>query len=345
MPDDQGAIQQAVLLAGGLGTRLRPLTYLQPKALLPVVNRPLISYELELVGRFGVPEVILATGYQADQLRSVLGQGNQWGIQVRYVEESVPLDTAGAIKNVESLIEGPVFVFNGDLILDVDLGLMAEAHQQSQAAVTILLRQVADITPFGLIQRGSQGYVTAFLEKASADATGHNTINAGVYIISPQILDDIPAGEPYSFETDLFPSLIARGIRIYGYLPDTPGYWNDVGRLDSYLQVNRDLLAGQLPWLSLPDIQLEQVGEDVQIQPPNCWDEGVVVESEAHIGPWVVLGENVRVGRGASLQDCVIHPGVTIGAGAHLQSVVVAGNEQVPPAHQQTQGVFCTYEP
>jgi len=345
MSDNQGAIQQAVLIAGGLGTRLRPLTYLQPKALLPVVNRPLISYELELVGRFGVPEVILATGYQADQLRSVLGQGNQWGIQVRYVEESVPLDTAGAIKNVESLIEGPIFVFNGDLILDVDLGLMAKAHHQSGAAVTILLRQVADITPFGLIQRDSQGYVTAFLEKASADATGQNTINAGVYIISPQILDDIPAGEPYSFETDLFPLLIDRGIRIYGYLPDTQGYWNDVGRLDSYLQVNRDLLAGQLPWLSLPDFQLAQVGEDVQIQPPNCWDEGVVVETEAHIGSWVVLGENVRVGRGASLQYCVIHPGAIIGAGAHLQSVVVAENEQIPPDHQQTQGVFCTYEP
>ena len=345
MADNRSPIQQAVLLAGGLGTRLRPLTYLRPKALLPVVNRPLISYELELLGRFSVPEVILAAGYQADQLRPTLGEGRQWGLQVRYVQETVPLDTAGATKNVESLIQDPFFVFNGDLILDVDLGLMAQAHRQAGATVTILLRQVADITPFGLIQRDPQGYVTAFLEKASQDATGQNTINAGVYIISPCVLDEIPAGEPYSFETDLFPALVDRGVRVHGYLPATHGYWSDVGRLDSYLQVNRDLLAGQLPWLSLPDIQLEQVGEDVQIQPPNCWDEGVVVESGAHVGPWVVLGENVRVGGGASLEDCVIHPGATIGAGAHLQSAVVAENEQVPPGHEQTGGVFCTYEP
>ncbi len=344
MADKQCPIKQAVLLAGGLGTRLRPLTYQRPKALLPVVNRSLISYELQLLGRFGVPEVILAAAYQADQLRPVLGDGSQWAVHLRYVQESVPLETAGAIKNVETLIEDPFLVFNGDLILDVDLTRMAHAHFNSAAVVTILLRQVADISQFGLIQRDSDGSITAFREKVSQDSTGQNTVNAGVYIMSPQILAQIPTGEPYSNETDLFPALLNDGAKLYGHLPDKPGYWSDVGRLETYLQVNRDLLAGRLPWLELPDIQPQQIGEDVQIRPPCCLDSGVTLGQGAQIGPNVTLGEAVAVGPEVKLQDCVVHPGATIEAGADLRSVVVAENEQVPEGHKQTEGVYCSYE-
>lgn len=344
MADDQCPIKQAVLLAGGLGTRLRPLTYQRPKALLPVVNRPLISYELELLGRYRVPEVILATAYQAEQLRPALGDGSQWGAQLRYVQESLPLDTAGAIKNVESLIEGPFFVFNGDLILDVDLAMMAQAHLKSGAVVTILIRQMADISHFGLVQRDSAGFVIAFREKIDYDSTGPNTVNAGVYIMAPEILERIPPEESYSNETDLFPELLAAREKLYGYLPDKPGYWNDVGRLETYLQVNRDLLGGSLPWLKLPVVDPEQVGDDVQIQSPCCWAPGVVLERSARVGPYVVLGEGVKIGPEAKLEDCVVHPGAAIGASADLRSVVVAENEQVPEGHQQMQGVCCTHE-
>ncbi len=344
MTDKQSPIEQAVLLAGGIGTRLRPLTYQRPKALLPVLNQPLISYELKLLGRFGVAEVILATAYQADKLRPALGDGGQWGVELRYVQESLPLGTAGAIKNVESLIAGPFFAFNGDLIMDVDLALMAEAHEQSGAEVTILLRQVPDISHFGLIQRDAEGFITAFVEKAAQDSTGQNTINAGVYIMSPRLLAYVPAGEPYSNETDLFPALLEQGVKLCGYLPHKQGYWRDVGRLETYLQVNQDLLAGKLPWLKLPAVELAEVGEDVQIQQPCCWDKGVVVESGAEVGPYVTLGEGVKIGEDARIEDCVVHPGASIGAGADLQSMVVAENEQVPAGHKQTQGVFCTYE-
>lgn len=344
MADKRCPIKQAVLLAGGLGTRLRPLTYQRPKALLPVVNRPLISYELQLLGGFGVPEVILAMAYQADQLRPALGEGSQWGVQLRYVQESLPLDTAGAIKNVESLIAVPFFVFNGDLILDVDLTRMAHAHFKSGAVVTILLRQVADISQFGLIQRDGEGFITAFQEKVTWDSTRQNTVNAGVYIMSPQILARIPPGEPYSNETDLFPALLTEGAKLYGYLPDKLGYWSDVGRLETYLQVNRDLLAGKLSWLQLPDIEPEQIGDDVQIRQPCCWARGVVLGAGARIGPYVTLGAEVKVSEGANLEDCIAHPGATIGGGVDLRSMVVAENEQVPEGHKQTEGVYCTYE-
>ena len=344
MVNDQCPIRQAVQLAGGRGTRLRPLTYQRPKALLPVLNRPLISYELELLGRYGVAEVILAAGYQAERLRPALGDGSRWGVELRCVQETLPLDTAGAMKNVETLIGGPFFVFNGDLILDVEPNLMAQKHLESGATATILLRQVTDIAHFGLVQRDRDGFVTAFVEKAAHDATGQNTVNAGVYIMLPEVMAEIPAGQAYANETDLFPRLLERGAKLCGYLPDQAGYWNDVGRLETYLQVNRDLLDGRLPWLKLPAAELAQIGAEVQIHEPCCWAKDVAFERGARVGPYVSLDEGVRVGEEAKLEDCVVHARATIGAGANLRSLVVAENEQVPAGHKQAQGVCCSYE-
>ncbi len=337
-------ISQAVLLVGGAGTRLRPLTYLMPKALLPVLNRPLISYELELLGRSGVPDVLLTTGYQASQLRDVLGSGESWGIHLTYVEEQPPLGTAGAIKNAQELLAGDLFVFNGDLILDCDLTELARAHRQSGALVTILLRQVEDISHFGLVQRDEQGFVIAFREKVKVDETGQRTVNAGVYVMAAEVLDYIPVGERYSSESDLFPALLEAGLPMFGYLPDQQGYWTDVGRLETYLAANHDLLSGRLPWVYWPwcDEQLE--GSGARAVPPICCGSAVEVGEAAQIGPYVTLGNDVQIGAGSVLTNCIIQAGATVEDEVTLDSVIVAEDETVPAGHDQTGGVFCTYE-
>ncbi len=345
MAPNQSPISQAVLLAGGRGTRLRPLTYRTPKALLPVLNQPLISYELALLGRYEVSEAILTTAYHADKLRPALGTGQRWGLRLTYVQEEPPLDTAGAIKNAELLIAGDFFAFNGDLILDCDLTELAQAHRQAQAAVTILLRRVEDITHFGLIQRDERGYITAFLEKVPDDETGQNTVNAGVYVMASEVLNHIPADRPYSNETDLFPALLEQGLPMYGHLPAREGYWTDVGRTETYLAANRELLSGQLPWASWPECSADQTENDVTIRGPTCCGEDVSIGAGAQIGPFVTLGHDVQVGEGAALRDCIVHPGAVIGANAALESVVVAENEVVADGHSQTRGVLCTYEP
>jgi len=339
-----GRISQAVLLVGGAGTRLRPLTYLMPKALLPVLNRPLISYEVELLARSGVSEVLLSTGCQAGQLREALGAGDRWGIHLTYVEEQRPLDTAGAVKNAQELLASEFFVFNGDLILDCDLAELARAHRQSGALVTILLRRVEDISHFGLVQRNEDGFVTAFREKAETDATGQQTINAGVYVVAAEVLDYIPVGEPYSNETDLFPALLEAGLPIFGHLPDVQSYWTDVGRLETYLAANRDLLSGRLPWVDWPRCDEQLEGGGVWVVPPICCGLRVKVGKAARVGPYVTLGDDVEIGAGSVLTDCIVQAGAVVEDEVTLDSVIVAANETVPTGHNQTGGVFCTYE-
>ena len=306
-------ISQAVLLVGGVGTRLRPLTYLMPKALLPVLNRPLISYELELLGRSGVPDVLLTIADRTSQLQDALGSGETWNVKLTYVEEQPPLDTAGAIKNAQELLAGDFFAFNGDLILDCDLTELARAHRQSGALVTILLRQVEDISHFGLVQRDEEGFVTAFREKVDLDETGQRTINAGVYVMAAEVLDYVPVGESYSSESDLFPALLETGLPILGHLPDRQGYWTDVGRIETYLAANSDLLGGGLPWVDWRQCG-EQLAAASQVMPPNCCGSGVEVGEAAQIGPYVTLGDDVKIGAGSMLTDCIRQAGATVGA-------------------------------
>jgi len=318
-----GEVKQAVLLVGGLGTRLRPLTHTRPKALVPLLNRPLLSYELELLARHGVRDVILAVSYQADQLRAELGEGERWGLSLRYVEEAEPLGTAGGIKNVEALIEGPFLAFNGDLVMEVDLRELGQAHLESEAVLTLCLRRVDDISAFGLIRRDEDGWVTAFLEKVEVDETGQNTVNSGVYVMSPEILEHIPPGEECSNEHQLFPGLLEAGQRVYGHVPSAWGYWNDVGRLDGYLEANRSLLNGALSWVGPGMAEDVKVAEGAEVVEPCLLGEGATIGSGATVGPWVTLGEGAVIGEGARVSDSILWPRATVGRGARVKGSVV----------------------
>jgi NDP-sugar pyrophosphorylase family protein len=330
------SVRQAVLLVGGLGTRLRPLTCRLPKALMPVANLPLVAYEIIPLVRAGVERIIFATGYRADQLRDGLGDGSRWGAEFVYAEEAEPLGTAGAIANVREHLDGPFLACNGDMIYDVDLAALAWGHVERQALVTFCVRQATDIEHFGLVQWEDNGRVTAFCEKVSCDETGRNTVNTGFYVMSPEVFDHVPSGQPYSSERQLFPRLLAAELPLYAHLPQQQGYWADVGRLGTYRHANGDVLAGALAWY-----QPARLGS---VDPGATLAESVCVGSEATIAAGAVIGERVAVGArctvgaGAVIRDSVLWPGTRIGEGAHVTGCVIAGAE-VPAGAELTDEV------
>lgn len=315
-------IQQAVLLVGGLGTRLRPLTYKLPKALIPVANLPLIAYEIIPLVQAGVKQIIFAMGYKADLLREHLGDGSGYGAEFIYVEEEEKLDTAGAIKNVASHLTGPFFACNGDMIYDVDLRAFAADHLAREAMITYCLRRTDEIQHFGLIQWQDDGRVTAFKEKVPIDETGRNTVNSGFYLMSPEVLDYIPPGVPYSSEQQLFPDLLNRGLPLYAHVPEKDGYWADIGRFETYLQANGDVLEGKLSWFPptlCSPADGASVAASVDIQ------SNVTLGAGANIGPRVSIGAGAVVGEQASIEDSIIWPGSVIGARARLTRCIIAG--------------------
>jgi NDP-sugar pyrophosphorylase family protein len=328
----------AVILAGGLGTRLRPLTLHTPKALLPVVNRPLISYELEWLRRAGVERVILSVAEQAEALEA--GLGHQWqGLELIYRREPQPLDTAGALKFAAGDLAETFWALNGDLIFDFDPAPMVAEHRERQALLSIALRQVADVAPFGLIHRDASGQVTAFLEKVAADPTGQNTVNAGIYLLEPAALAPVPLGEAYSNERQLFPGLVAAGERVLGYLPANLDYWADVGRLETYLRANHDLLAGALPWPVAETAPPAAVPAGMVLA-PCAIAEAVTIEPGSEVGPFVSVGAGARIAAGARVTESIIHPCAALEAGVNLSQVVVAAGQVVPAGHRQQGGII-----
>lgn len=327
--------EQAVILAGGLGTRLRPLTFRMPKALLPVVNRPLLSYELEWLRRAGVQQVILAVAHQAETLAAGLGDGSDWGVELLYIAEEERLDTAGALKNCVEHLYGRFWALNGDLIFDFNPAPMVAQHAQREALVSLTLRRVENVSPFGSIRCDDSGQVTAFLEKVEEDPTGRNTVNAGIYLMEPEALARVPAGTPYSNERQFFPGLVAEGATVLGYLPERMAYWADVGRVDTYLQANRDLLDGAISWVRPGVAETARVSVRAELVPPCHLAEGVCLCEGARVGPHVSLGAEVVVGQGARVTESVVLPQAKIGEYAQLERVVVGPGETVPEGCQE----------
>ena len=329
----------AVILAGGLGTRLRPLTLQTPKGLLPVINRPLLSYELEWLARAGVERVILAVAEHAEVLEAGLGLEFQ-GMELVYRAEPERLDTAGALQNAAGDLDETFWALNGDLIFDFDPEPMGAAHRAASAVLTIALRQVEDVSAYGLIHRDDAGRVTAFLEKQAEDPTGQNTVNFGLYLMEPAALASVPAGQSYSNEVDLFPGLVASGATVLGYLPEQILYWLDVGRVGMYLKANHDLLGGALPWVTReisPEAKI--YGGAIAVLPCDL-AATCIVEPGAVVGPYVSMAPGAFVDSDAWVRDCVLHEGARVGRGARLVRVVVAAGQVVPPGHEQTGGVF-----
>ncbi|HZJ25616.1 MAG TPA: NDP-sugar synthase [Acidimicrobiia bacterium] len=312
---------RAVVLVGGEGTRLRPLTYKTPKGLLPIVNVAFLERQLAWLGSHGVDDVVLSLGYLPEAFREHFSTGGRdegrfGDMTLRFREEPEPLGTAGGIRFAAEGIDERIIVCNGDVLTDLDLGAVLEFHEARHAEATIALTEVEDPSAFGVVPTRGDGEVVAFVEKPPPGRAPTNWINAGTYVLEPSVLGRIPSRLMVSIERETFPRMLDRPGRLFGFPSDA--YWLDIGTPEKYLQANADVLAGRL---GRPPVA------DAVETAPGVWVEGdVEIAADARLVAPVLLGAGCRVGAGASVKGSVVGRGVSVGAGAHLtDAVVLAG--------------------
>ncbi len=324
---------QAVILAGGEGKRLRPLTSSIPKPVVRLVDRPFLSFMLEWLRAHGIDEVILSCGFMAEGVRSVLGEGADLGIRLRYVEEPEPRGTGGALKLAEPMLDERFLMLNGDVLTDIDLGAQIAQHASTGARATLALVAVPDPSAYGLVALAPDHSVRDFVEKPSAngDSPQTNLISAGAYVLEREILELIAPDRKVSIEGEVWPLLVGAGL--YGFPSES--YWLDIGTPARYLQGTFDILEGNVQtavkarlgedWLAVGEG--EQI--DGRLVPPALLGARAEVAEGARVGSLVVLGENVRVGRGSTVERSVILDGARIGDGCEIRDCIVAAGVQV----------------
>jgi NDP-sugar pyrophosphorylase family protein len=310
---------RAILLAGGKGTRLRPLTLHTPKPIVPIFDRPFLRYQIDLLRQVPeIDEVVLSLNYQPGRIEEVFGDGADLGVRLRYVVEPAPLGTGGAIKFAAGdRLDEPLVVFNGDVFTSVDLAAILALHRERRAKATIVLTPVDNPSAYGLVETDRDGNVVAFLEKPSPGEIRCDTINAGIYVLEPDTLGRIPKDTVFSIERGYFPSLVERGETFVAHL--YRGYWIDIGTPEKYRQAHRDIMDGRFvappfaqsagqPWVS-PDAKIEA---GATIDGPCFIDRGVVVKRGARIGPYSVLGHHCHVDEDAVVDGAILWPNTWI---------------------------------
>ena len=322
---------QALILAGGEGTRLRPLTSTHPKPVVPLVDRPFIGFMLDWLRGHGVTDVVMSCGHMADGVRAVLGDGSAFGVRLQFVEEPRPLGTGGALKFAEDLLEDRFLMLNGDVLSDIDLTAQLRQHEATGARATLALYPVEDPSAYGLVRLTGDNQVTEFVEKPSADQIDTNNISAGAYVLERSVLDLLEADRPASIERDVFPRLVGDGL--YGFVGG--GYWMDIGTPDRYLQGTFDILEGSVAtevaarmgehFLCVED-GVENAG---RIVPSALVEAGCRIGAGARIGGRVVLERDVTVGAATTIESAVVLEGATIGANCVLSGCIVGGGVRI----------------
>ncbi|HET9569500.1 MAG TPA: NDP-sugar synthase [Vicinamibacterales bacterium] len=321
---------KAILLAGGKGTRLRPLTIHTPKPIVPIFNRAFLHYQLDLLKQVPeIDEVILSLNYQPRRIEEVFGDGADLGIKIRYVVEPVPLGTAGAIKYAGDKLTESVVVFNGDVMTQLDLAAVIRMHRERQARATIVLTPVDNPSAYGLVETDGQSNIKRFIEKPKPEEITTNHINAGIYVLEPDTFDRIPSEVPWSIERSYFPSLIERNETFVAYIYN--GYWIDIGTPEKYVQVHHDIMDGRFvapPFAGLtsprrciaPDVRIE---DGATIEDPVFIDEGVLVKAGARLGPYAVLGRQTQVEEEAIIERAIVWPNCRIGSQSSIADAVL----------------------
>jgi mannose-1-phosphate guanylyltransferase len=344
---------KAILLAGGKGTRLRPLTIHTPKPIVPIFGRPFVNYQIDLVKRLPeIDEVILSLNYQPRRIEEVFGHGDALGIRISYVVEPAPLGTGGAVKYAGGTLDETVVVFNGDVMTQVDLATVLRLHRERKAKATIVLTPVENPTAYGLVETDPDGNVLRFLEKPKAEEITCDTINAGIYILEPETFDRIPKDTAWSIERSYFPSLVERKETFVAFV--YRGYWIDIGTPEKYVQVHRDIMDHRFsapPFEGAPlDAKLiaadARIEDGATIEGPCFIDEGVIVKPGAHIAPYSVLGKqchveedatvdgsilwaNSRIGRDSLVRQSILGRHCHVGRNSILDGGIVLGDKSV----------------
>jgi mannose-1-phosphate guanylyltransferase len=344
---------QALILAGGKGTRLRPLTLYTPKPVVPVVNRPFLLYQIDILRRAGVKDITFSLSYQPDKIEDVLGNYSDLGVNLGFITEPNPLGTGGAYKFAADSIKETTIVLNGDILTDVDIAKMLASHREKKAEATIALVPVEDPSAYGLVETDKKGRVLRFLEKPKPEVLATltiNTINAGVYILEPSILELIPVNENTSFEYNVFPAILKKKKPFFAY--DLGGsYWRDIGNPASYLAAHMDLLAGNLDHFGKEESGPSDIATAAVIDRASALGTGCVIKPGARVinsvlGPGVQLEEkafvensvvwaHARISTGAVVQGAVIGRGCFIGRNVVVTAGAVLGDKSTIPDYSR----------
>ncbi len=316
-------------MAGGEGTRLRPLTSNVPKPMLPLANRPMMEHIVALLRRHGFDEIVVTVAYLANSIRTYFGDGSEFGVRMVYATEETPLGTAGSVRNAMDELDERFLVISGDVLTDLDLSAILRFHEERDALATIGLVAVDNPLEFGIVITGDDGRIERFLEKPSWGEVFSDTINTGVFVLEPRIFDFIAPEGQVDFSSDVFPALLAAGEPLYGSVQQ--GYWEDVGTLEAYASAHQDVLDGRVQ-VQLQGFELGHgvwLGEGVDVHPeaevqgPALIGDYCRIESGTRLGPYTVLGSNVRVRSGCDLERAIVHENAYLGEGVRVRGATV----------------------
>jgi mannose-1-phosphate guanylyltransferase / phosphomannomutase len=320
---------KAVIMAGGEGSRLRPLTSNQPKPMMTLANRPMMEHIVGLLKRHGFDEIVVTLAFMPQAIRTYFGDGAEFGVKITYATEEHPLGTAGSVRNAMDELDERFLVISGDVLTDIDLGKIVAFHDERSALATIALVRVEDPLEFGIVITRDDGSIERFLEKPTWGQVFSDTINTGIFVLEPQIFDYIDADRPVDFSSEVFPAILDAGKPLYGAVAE--GYWEDVGTLEAYLGAHKDVLDRRVE-LDIPGFSLSDgvwLGEGAEIHPdaridgPAVIGDGCRVEAGARLGNYTVLGDNVRVRGGADLERVVVHDNAYLGQQVRLRGTVI----------------------
>lgn len=326
---------KAVIMAGGEGSRLRPLTCNRPKPMVPVLNRPMMAYIVDLLKKHQITDVAVTLQYLPDAIKDYFGNGSEFGVNMRYFIEETPLGTAGSVKNAASFLDDTFVVISGDALTDFDLGRAVDFHRERGSLATLVLTRVETPLEYGVVITNSGGNITQFLEKPSWGEVFSDTVNTGIYILEPEVLEYVREGRMFDFSRDLFPMLLNEGRPLYGTVAN--GYWCDIGNLQQYLQAHIDVLSGRVG-LEIPGKEISEsiyAGPGVEVDPqavirgPVFIGDNTRVDAGARVDSFSVLGNNCVVGSRATIKRSVIWNGAYIGKGAALRGSILGSRVQV----------------
>src|SRR5919202_2666199 len=329
---------KAVIMAGGQGTRLRPLTSNQPKPMIPIVNVPCMEHIVRLLQSHGFTDVVVTLQFMPEEIQDYFGDGSEWGVDIRYSIEDAPAGTAGSVKLAEEYLKDDrILVISGDALTDADLARVLEFHEDKDAEATMVLKSVENPLDFGIVITEEDGRISRFLEKPAWGQVFSDTVNTGIYLLEPSVMEEIPEPEEgeYDFSKELFPKLLDAGRPLYGYVTDD--YWEDIGTLEQFASAQRDVLDGKVKGVRPPGTRLREniyVGrraqvDDDELEGPVVIGENVRVDEGAKISPYSVIADNVVVSAGATVERSVIAEGTYIGEGAELVDTLVGRNSYV----------------
>ena len=315
---------QAVILAGGKGTRLRPLTVYTPKPIVPVMNRPFLLYQIEILRRAGITDITLSLSYQPDKIELLLGDGSDFGVNLRFITEPNPLGTGGAYRFAADEIRETTVVLNGDILTDIDIEAVLEYHRSKGSAATLVLAPVEDPSRYGLVETGESREILQFLEKPKPEdlaELGVNTINAGIYVLEPSILDLIKMGENHSFEYEVFPKILEKKMPFYAYIM-TGEYWRDIGTPASYLEAHHDFLDGTIKGFDIDRSGHSDIATAAVIDTSSVIGDGCVIKPNAHITN-SVIGPGVNIEEKAVVKNSIVWAHTRIAAAAEISDAII----------------------